>query len=515
MKAAKHILIAFTLLAVSIGVCIPPRSSRSWDHAEPYVHDDTHSISVESESRTTHGLTAQTSPELKRKPLWKDNGLVKRAEDDEIPDVSNARSGANVDRRSGTPTINEIREVLSAEEFERYMELQDGRRAYYRAISARAKRKRNGRKLTRQELRQLEEELETDLRPKMRESQRMDALIRRRLIASGKARPATVEQERARRAKKKEFQQEYLKRPEIMWRKKVAANIKKALSSDQKSAAPTLEEAKEVLSPEEFERYNELLPGRRAYNRAQVAKRKAERAGRKPTPEMIEEMEKNWPMMNERRNMDNLVRRRLIESGKARPKTVAQHRMNREVQSQRESKSIKRKQKFKANREAKKRKDQELEDRINTPQATEQDRIDWVKLEAERQAAREYQKNYRERKSKEKQLRKETQETQAEETKASSEDDSNPLGGHTTTSSNGIENNRVDDPNGHPLQFIDNPLSNGARHLIANLRDRWQAIPWSSYLPRHMTDKPRGGWPTTPWSINRPIASPPVIQGIL
>lgn len=331
---------------------------------------------------------------------------------------------------------------------------------------------------------------------------------------------------------------------------------------------PTVQEAKEVLSAEEFETFLEGWQGYKEYTRAYYLIRKAKRKNREPTAEEIKARELSRPKLAPYQRMLRLVEKRLLESGKARPETVAQ------VEKRRSEPNRARKRAYaKARYEDKKAKRKALETRIRSGQATEQDRKEWAELEEEHQTYNERQrtkkaerkltqnpydpqsdkgkaradskarydavkawaerlkarvdsgeatdqevkdwkeweakreadnrKRREERKSKkakkapiEMEGGKGMQDPQDETSKAQSDDLLSPLRGMISDKlqSKGINH------------LSNNPPFNGPHHFMESFRNRLQAIPWSSYLPRPPPQNfPNGLGAISGSTWNRPI----------
>ncbi|KAI9788965.1 MAG: hypothetical protein M1816_006423 [Peltula sp. TS41687] len=442
MKSAKHLLAALTLIAVSSGVCIP-RPSRSWDQAGLNLCGPESILSTEWSGRTKNRFTIQTNPDIQEDAVGRDKVLVKRTEYGQDPPVSKDP------RRVATPSLGEAKSVLSPEEYKRYEELLVGRRAYYNVMRKLKQAKNEGREPTADEIKTHKESL-----PKMSERQQLDRVVRQKLIESGKARAETKELDRTKREKKTARDEIYRNKPEIKGRRRARYEAKKKqqLGSPNKeeAAVPTAEEAKEVLSPADSERYTgELLQGRRAYYRALRAKRNAEAAGLEPSDKVIAALNKNRPLLRERLRLEGVVKKKLVEQGKAREKTVTQVDRDREAKRRRD----------RMRRE--KKKHQQQGSIVLKPKASSPE----------------------------------------EASTSTSVPDSTAI----ESGPGGVE----DLHNNNPLQLISKPVSYGARHAVENLREKWQAVPWSSFLPRQQKGQ------TSPWAINGPVMVRPVMPAIL
>lgn len=144
MHLAQLLLAAFTIITVAI--CIPT-SFRQWDHGQSYHHRSSTYPSAES-SGSMRRSVERKGPDVKASVLWKDKVLMKRNEDD--LHASNQPLRRKRNKEAGTPTLQEIKEVLPAETFEKYMEYWENHKAYYRARYVARKAAKRGREVPRQ-----------------------------------------------------------------------------------------------------------------------------------------------------------------------------------------------------------------------------------------------------------------------------------------------------------------------------------------------------------------------------
>lgn len=401
MKLARHLIVVHLMKAVSVSICIPT-SSHPWIRGKSLYRRDTISIpSVQS--------SGEWSPDAKGTALWKEKMLVKRTEGSETPDVPDAPLDDARKPGNGAPTHSEAKEVLSAKEFKRYLQLWEEAKAYNRAYYAARKAKREGRKQTAKEI----EELEA-LKRKVAMLRSLRNEIQDRLVDSGKARRETIAQVERRRRPSDETRARRLKH--------------------QKAH---LERKKEKIKALE------------------------DRIG---TPQATEQDWKDWEEVQAERKYriesETYRRKKLKEDPDAKRLLLANNRKHVRAYRQRE------KEKLKA-----------LEARVRTNHATEQDRKDWEAVLADRKVKAERTSEWRNRKASERT----TKETEGGNTGAPSDDGSNASSDQSSNEfqSKGV---RADHLNRQQLRSNGNALLNGPRHLIEDLRDKWQAIPWNKIV---------------------------------
>ena len=409
--------------------------------------------------------------------------LVKRTEDVESSNDPNESSDVDRDSGSGIPTHHEAKEMLSPEEFKSYIETWRNHKAYRRARYAAKKARKRGREPTPEVIREIELN-----KSRAAAHEKLEKLVERRLVQAGKARPKTLALIGRRVAREKER-----KTAKILENKALKDRIDAKQASEQDIRAWGILKAQRSAKVEKVREWRAKKRMQDIESPESGLDKNREEAKTEASNAQHEAGQTTWQDRKDQKKPEpkdgTKVETERRKSGRPRKTDTQDPKISRELELDRKRKWAK------ADYEAKRIKTEALRARIEDPKAkvTPQDREAWNKLEAERLTKNERTRLWRVRE-------------RVRKLKAASEANSNSSKNKT---SNEIPSKGVDHFESVSLQSFGNPLVHGAHRLIENLRDKWEAIPWSSYWPRSKSDKPSGGW-----STNQPIYSPPVLRRI-
>ncbi|KAI9784700.1 MAG: hypothetical protein M1816_000765 [Peltula sp. TS41687] len=466
MKLIQHLLAGFALIVVSISVCIPT-SSRRWNRDESHRYGPDRLPSAEA-SGERQWLAVPTSQDAKGRGFWEGNLLLKRSEDllqspndPTEPLIDDLKSGP------GMASHAEAQDVLSPKEFEKFIEMWKGMKAYSRARYAAKQAGAEGLMVAPEVL----DEIELN-KPKIAPYEKLMHVVERRLIKSGKAREETKALVQRRAAAKKK--RDRARRDEIG---ALEARIKKGPVSMQDKAAGGSE-----LGGDGNQARTETDASWDQGEGGQIARRDGEDTedGDEPKAQHSEAKSKSKNIAKAEAKPEAKRERRTKEKGTHDPKS-------RELELAEEQEWAQ------TDHHAKKIKPEAFRAGVEDPEAktTPEDGKGWNDVEAPHLTRNERTRHPQARK-------------RAKKIKAATEDESNPPRNKPSSEN---QSRRVDDVNHHSLQSFTDPFVSQARQWIDNLHDNWQAIPWSSYLPSSNPNKPGGKW-----STNQPSYFPPVIQ---
>ncbi|KAI9792305.1 MAG: hypothetical protein M1816_002530 [Peltula sp. TS41687] len=201
MKLAQHLLAICTISPIPISLASPSTRLPRDRIKSPYAYDPHIIPSVQSIGKM-HWLAVESRPDLNNVALLKEKILVKRTINTKMPsdpDEPLAALGA------GAPTLSEAQDVLSAEEFETYLNVWETHKAHWRAYLAAKKVIREGGKLTAEQVKELDTLRAYDERLRAWELEVQD-----KLVSAGKARPEMVAQVRERR--RRQYSKAYYER---------------------------------------------------------------------------------------------------------------------------------------------------------------------------------------------------------------------------------------------------------------------------------------------------------------